>query len=298
MELDPIHHAETVTGRSQSGLSNLWSRTGFAAALSDVNGPHVYDYGDLPIATIAITLYDVRRHVLIEDGRVRRDGRVPAGRFRVGQPGRNVVVDAIPDVPSGKLLILYLGDLLMKEVGAGRGDGSPLQLMDRAWDVDDPLLALSAKRIIEASQSSLSGHSLLAEQMAYSLALHLSDRYAVPSFFPSSDVLEISAGKYQRIAEFVRADISRDITLSDMANIAGLTPNSFIRSFKRATGLTPHRFLVGQRVDVAKHLLSSSEMAIAEIALTVGFSSQSHLGSTFTALVGMSPARFRRLTRS
>ncbi|SFJ84813.1 AraC family transcriptional regulator [Bosea sp. OK403] len=297
MRLDPVRHAEFVTGRRQSALVDLWSKTGFAAALSDVTGPHLYDYGELPVATVAITLYDVRRHVLIEDGRVRRDGRVAAGRFRIGQPGRKVFVDAVPDVPSGKLLLLYLGDALLRDVGAGQGRSTPIELMDKAWDVDDPFLSQAAQRLVEASDAAHSGQSLLAEQLAYTLALHLSDRYAAPSSASGEQPRDLDASMRARMADFVRADPGRDITLSDMAKLSGLSPSAFIRSFKRSTGQTPHRFVVEQRVEAAGDLLCDSGMTIAEIALAVGFSSQSHLGTAFRAITGLSPARFRRLKR-
>ncbi|WNJ92930.1 AraC family transcriptional regulator [Bosea sp. 685] len=286
-----------MTGRRQSALVDLWSKTGFAAALSDVTGPHLYDYGELPVATVAITLYDVRRHVLIEDGRVRRDGRVAAGRFRIGQPGRKVFVDAVPDVPSGKLLLLYLGDALLRDVGAGQGRSTPIELMDKAWDVDDPFLSLAAQRLVEASDAAHSGQSLLAEQLAYTLALHLSDRYAAPSSASGEHPRDLDAGMRMRIADFVRADPGRDIALSDMAKLSGLSPSAFIRSFKRSTGQTPHRFVVEQRVEAAGDLLRDSGMTIAEIALAVGFSSQSHLGTAFRTITGLSPAQFRRLKR-
>ncbi len=297
MSLNPIRHAEFVTGRRQSALVDLWSTTGFAAALSDVTGPHVYDYGDLPVTTVAITLYDVRRHVLIENGRVRRDGRVSSGRFRIGQPGRTVVVDAIPDVRSGKLLLLYLGDALLREVAAARGDSSPIELMDRAWDVDDPLLSLSAQRLVEASETANAGHSLLAEQLAYTLALHLSDRYAAPRTTRTDEPSDLDADMRMRIIDFVRADPSRAITLAEMAEVAGLSPSSFIRNFKRSTGVTPHRFVVEQRIRAAQDMLASSGLSIAEIAIATGFSSQSHLGVAFRSVTGLSPAYFRSKRR-
>jgi AraC family transcriptional regulator len=297
MRLDPIQHAEFVTGRRQAALVDLWASTGFAAALSDVTGPHVYDYGELPVATVAITLYDVRRHVLIENGRLRRDGPVSAGRFRIGQPGRSVLVDAVPNVRSGKLLLLYLGDALLGEIGAAAGRAKPVELADRAWDVEDPLLALAARRIVEASEATGAGRSLLAEQLAYTLALHLSDRYAARSAPADSDRQGLRAGMPARIADLVRADPGRAITLAEMAKVAGLSPSRFIGSFKRATGLTPHRFVVEQRVLAAQDMLAGSDRPIAEIALAAGFSSQSHLGTAFRAVTGSSPALFRRNRR-
>jgi len=296
MWLDPIKHAERVTGRRQSALIDLWSTAGFAAALSEVDGPHVYAYGELPYSTVAITLYDVRRHVLIENGQVRRDGRVRAGRFRIGVPGRDVLVDAVPDVSSGKLLILYLGDALLNEIGATR-NGRPVELMDRAWDVEDPLLELAAHRIVEASEASASGRSLLAEQLAYTLALHLSDRYAAPATGPASAAPVLGTRMRDHVVDLVCSDPGGDISLAMLAREAGLTPSSFIRAFKRATGQTPHRFILEQRVRLAQELLAETPQPIADIALATGFSSQSHFGTAFRAITGASPGRWRQARR-
>lgn len=295
--MNPLLHAELVTGRRQSALIDLWSTTGFAAAVSEVTGPHLYEFGELPVPTVAITLYDVRRHVLIENGRVRRDAPVRSGRFRIGQPGRSVVVDAVPDVGSGKLLLLYLGEALLKEVGVSRGSADPISLMDMAWDIEDPLLAMSAQRLVEASETGQRPNTLLAEQLAYTLALHLSDRYAVPGLPAPEGAASLTHAMRARIVEFVRADPSAPITLAAMAQVAGMTPSSFVRSFKRSTGLTPHRFVVEQRVLAARKLLATSDLPLVEIALAVGFSSQSHFGVAFRAVTGESPARYRRLQR-
>lgn len=290
---NPIHHAERVTGRPQSALIDLWSTAGFAAAISEVDGPHVYAYGELPYTTVAITLYDVRRHVLIENGRVRRDGRVTSGRFRIGMPGCDVLVDAVPEVSGGKLLLLYLGDALLSEIGAMR-DGRPVRLMDRAWDVEDPLLTLAAHRIVEASEASASGRTLLAEQLAYTLALHLSDRYAEPAIGPAHAAPSLGTHMREHIADLLRSDPSGEVSLAMLAKDAGLTPSGFIRAFKRSTGVTPHRFVLQERIRLAQALLADTSRPIAEIALATGFSSQSHLGVAFRAITGVSPGRWRQ----
>ncbi|NEW89452.1 AraC family transcriptional regulator [Rhodopseudomonas sp. WA056] len=294
MQLNPLLHAERVTGRRQSALIDLWSTTGFAAAVSEVTGPHIYEFGELPVPTVAITLYDVRRHVLMENGKVRRDAPVRSGRFRIGQPGRRVVVDAVPDTQWGKLLLLYLGEPLLKEVGTSFGSG-PISLRDTAWDVDDPLLEASAKRLVEASDSGDRPNPLLAEQLAYTLALHLTDRYSAPRSGLAEPSVPLEAPVRDRIAEFVRSDLGAPITLAAMAEVAGMSPSCFIRSFKRSTGMTPHRFVVEQRVAAARRLLETSDLPIVEIALGVGFSSQSHFGVAFRQVTGESPARYRRL---
>lgn len=300
--IDPLEHAQRVTGRRQSALVDLWSTMGFAAALSEVTGPHVYDYGVLPASTVAITLYDVRRHVLIEDGRVRRDAGVRAGRFRIGPKGRSVLVDAVPAVPSGDLLLLYLGDALLEEIGASRGWAEPVELMDRTWDVDDPFLTLAARRIVEASAGTRAGHPLFAEQLALTLALHVTDRYAAPGRARSGSEEGLGEGlgdgALARVAEFVRAAPGAPVTLGALARVAGVSASCLLRRFKRATGMTPHRFVIAQRVEVARDLLRNTALPLAQVAHQTGFSSQSHFGSTFRAVTGATPAAYRRSTRS
>jgi AraC family transcriptional regulator len=55
--------------------------------------------------------------------------------------------------------------------------------------------------------------------------------------------------------------------------------------------------VVEQRVLAARHLLATSNLPIAEVALAVGFSSQSHFGGAFRTVTGESPARYRRIQR-
>lgn len=169
--------------------------------------------------------------------------------------------------------------------------------MDRAWDIEDPMLEMSAKRLVEASESGHRPNILLAEQVAYTLALHLSDRYAAPGPFNSGRVPTLDEKMRERIAEFVRADLGTPVTLAAMAKVAGMSVSCFIRTFKRSTGVTPHRFVVEQRIHEASRLLATSDLPIVEIALMFGFSSQSHFGVAFRTVTGKSPALYRRLQR-
>ncbi|MGA0598284.1 helix-turn-helix domain-containing protein [Enterovirga sp. CN4-39] len=297
--LDPGEHAEHVTGRKQSALLDLWPDWNFAAALSEVTGPHVYEFGALSVPTVAITLYNVRRHVLIEDGRVRRDGSVRAGRFRIGQPSRNVLVDAVPDAVSGKLVLLYLGDRLRREAAAALDRPEPIELADHAWDAEDPFLAQAAQRLVEASDTAPPGRRLFAETLALSLACHVTQRYAATGHRtapPSSP--QLSSRALKQVVEFVRASPGAEITTDDLARISGLSASHLIRAFKRSTGLTPHRFVIRERVAMAQELLAGTNEPIAEIAVTCGFSSQSHLGAAFRSIIGTSPAQYRRIRRS
>jgi AraC family transcriptional regulator len=71
----------------------------------------------------------------------------------------------------------------------------------------------------------------------------------------------------------------------------------FCRAFKRATGRPPHSYVLEQRVQRASELLAGSRRPIAEVALAVGFSSQSHLTTAFRKITGATPHAYRLARR-
>lgn len=85
-----------------------------------------------------------------------------------------------------------------------------------------------------------------------------------------------------------------NVSLTELAQECGLSATHFVRAFRQTTGTSPHQWLLTRRIDRATSLLAGTSLTLAEIALTCGFSSQSHLTAAFTASVGVSPGRFRR----
>jgi len=76
--------------------------------------------------------------------------------------------------------------------------------------------------------------------------------------------------------------------------VAGLSKMHFAAQFRAATGYRPHEYLLHQRVERAKAMLSSLEMPLVEVALSVGFRAQAHFSTVFKRLTGETPGRWRR----
>lgn len=104
----------------------------------------------------------------------------------------------------------------------------------------------------------------------------------------------LTARQLRRVLEVVEDRLSQDISLDDLASAAGLSRFHFVRAFKTAVGMPPHRWLVGLRIERAKELLLSRTATIIEVAALVGFESQSHFGQVFLSQVGMPPREWRR----
>jgi AraC family transcriptional regulator len=98
----------------------------------------------------------------------------------------------------------------------------------------------------------------------------------------------------RRVTEYMREHHASTIKLADLAEMAGLSQSQLGRAFKASTGVTPHRFLLNQRIARAQELLLAGSMSLAEIALATGFAEQSHFTRVFRREIGASPGAFRR----
>ena len=87
------------------------------------------------------------------------------------------------------------------------------------------------------------------------------------------------------------------IDLESAARAAGLSPFHFLRLFARVLGVTPHQYLVRTRLRDAARLLAADTRSITDIALDVGFSDLSNFVRTFHRAAGVTPGRFRRVSR-
>lgn len=99
----------------------------------------------------------------------------------------------------------------------------------------------------------------------------------------------------QRALSFILTNLGEEgLSIDRIAAEIGLSPYHFARTFRASLGIPPHKFIVEQRIIQAQNLLENSSKSAADVAFACGFSSQSHLNSTFRRLVGSTPMAYRR----
>ncbi|MFI5765275.1 helix-turn-helix domain-containing protein [Streptomyces sp. NPDC051563] len=101
----------------------------------------------------------------------------------------------------------------------------------------------------------------------------------------------------ERAIGFIREHYGEPLALARIAESALLSRFYFTRLFKEETGLTPGRFLAAVRIHEAKRLIEQTSTSITEVSYAVGYNSVGSFTNYFTASVGVSPSRFRRLAR-
>ena len=99
--------------------------------------------------------------------------------------------------------------------------------------------------------------------------------------------------KLRQVLDYIHAHLEQDLSVEAIATLLKMSPYYFSRLFKQSTGLSPYQYIIQGRVERAKQLLHQG-LAIADIAYSVGFTSQSHLNRHFKRLVGVTPKAFLR----
>ena len=99
--------------------------------------------------------------------------------------------------------------------------------------------------------------------------------------------------RLRRVVEGIDRELARPLRLDDMADLAGMSRFHFAREFVRATGLSPHRFVVRRRLQRAVELLAYRALRISDVARLSGFTHASHLARHMYQQNGVTPAQLR-----
>lgn len=105
------------------------------------------------------------------------------------------------------------------------------------------------------------------------------------------------ADKNSFVAQAIRymnRHLYEPISVAEIAEEVNLSQSHFSRQFKRYTGHSPYEYLVLRRIDKAKHLLTSTQMTVKEIAYSIGYNSEENFIHSFQKNVGISPGLFRK----
>jgi AraC family transcriptional regulator len=160
--------------------------------------------------------------------------------------------------------------------------------------IEEPTLA-SLMRLMEMDVAAgCPTGKLYGESLSLALAAHVAGHYStgaiegVPRDGLARPVLA-------RVLDYISANLGRDLTIIELAAIANMSPHHFSLRFKRSVGLAPHQWVMRARVHEAERLLRTRSMSVAEVALTLGFASQTHFTDVFRRATGATPRHYSRL---
>jgi len=161
------------------------------------------------------------------------------------------------------------------------------------WNVTDRnIMALLIAMTTDLEEGSPAGR-IYGESLANALAVYLVGRYAVKPRAPMTFRGGLPEYRLRRIVEYISANLAEDLSLAELAALAGMGPHYFAELFRRSVGCPPHRYVLLQRIERAKQELKDPRRGILEAGVSAGFQNPSHFARMFRRFVGVSPSRFQ-----
>jgi AraC family transcriptional regulator len=189
-------------------------------------------------------------------------------------------------------LALYLDPALVLRVAAESYQPGGIEVIEKCAPHDQLIRSVGLALLSELETEGLGGR-LYAESLANVLAVHLLRHYTASGRTPRRFTGGLSGLRLQRVTDFINDHYESDVSLAELAQVAGMSTFHFAREFKRTTGTTPHQYLIQCRIERAKSLLAAGELPLVEVGARTGFSHQSHFTRLFRKLTGTTPQSYR-----
>jgi AraC family transcriptional regulator len=194
---------------------------------------------------------------------------------------------------NAEFALLTLSSKLIREAAYELIDPDFVELTPQ-YAIQDPLIyqmTLSLKQDIEAGCPT---GKLFGESVATMLGARLLQQYAIRRLIQPSDEDGLSNYVLCQVLEYIQIHLEHDLSIAELAQMAGMSSYYFIRLFKKSMHITPRQYIIQQRIELAKVLLRSRELPIIEVASHCGFTSQSHFTTMFRKATKITPKAYRQ----
>jgi len=194
-------------------------------------------------------------------------------------------------------LIFTIPQSALDEIADDHGVAHVNQLYCKPGGVIDETVWHLGNALLPALERPHEIGSIYAEQVMLAANTYFAQTFG--GMRPSRDRLgTLAPWQLRRATEAMSSLAEGDVSLKELASQCGLSISYFVRAFKATTGDPPHRWLLRHRVERSKSLLAHTEATLAETAISCGFADQSHYTRVFKSFVGMTPAAWRRASRT
>lgn len=157
----------------------------------------------------------------------------------------------------------------------------------------DPIIHHLGQSLLPALAQPEYASQLFIDHVALAFQAHIAHQYGGIGAQQEKQTGKLTPWQERQAKGLLFEHLNGKISLVDVAKACGMSRSHFVKSFHQTTGLPPHRWLINQRVELAKKYLRTSPMPLNMISDLCGFADPSHFTRTFTRLIGVTPRQWR-----
>jgi len=188
-------------------------------------------------------------------------------------------------------LLLRLTPSLLVETAEAMGLGSRAAELAPSIHIRDPQVERIGWMMQAEDHDGYPGGRLFADSLASALAARLLALQSRNGAITPHSGRALPARRLRHVLEFIETHLDGDLTLAELASVAGVSRSYFKPLFRQAVGMPAHRFVLERRVERARVLLLEGKMSRTEVALEAGFTHSSHMARCMRRVLGLSPAQ-------
>ena len=190
------------------------------------------------------------------------------------------------------LVMSFSPSLLRRAAEESELEGAGLELLSRfhTRDIQIEHMAWALKNEMENGYPC---GRVYTDSLALALAARLIRRHSSLSSSSSCVKGKMPLPKLKEVLLFIDDHLAQDLSLSDIARVAGLSVSHCSELFRAAIGLSVHQYVIRRKVERAAWLLRESRLPISQVALETGFAHQSHLALHMRRILGTTPKKLR-----
>ncbi len=209
----------------------------------------------------------------------------------------------IASICSGVFVLAQAGLLAGKQVTTHWRYADDFRRLHPAIDINPDVLYVDGGDIL-TSAGSAAGLDLclhiVRQDFGAARANEVARRLVIPAMRDGSQAQYVSRpmdmgykGSIAKLMDIIRESLDKDWNIDVMAETAGTSPRTLQRRFQKTTGQSPHGWLTGERVELAKDLLETTDLNIQKISAITGLKTPETLRHHFRRLTGVSPTQYR-----
>lgn len=163
---------------------------------------------------------------------------------------------------------------------------------------DDPVLVNAVSALADELWCGGLCDSLYVEAITNQICIRLLRNYVDELRERPKAKKGLSPEQRRRVQKFIDDNLERNVSLAEIAHIAGISVFYLIRQFKATFGCPPYAFLMRRRLERARCMIESEKTPLKFVAMSCGFSDQSHMTRLFRRTYSTTPLECRRIARA